>query len=292
MPNCRAGAPPARPSPARSAGSKPVPKLFPRLEPTGAGFPIATSRVCGDNHGKGSILATPAMERRPQPLLHRFARRSRQSSSPTPAAASNHAPRAVAPTPDAAPLACAKSSSRTPHQPSAVAPPLRSVLRAASTWIAPKPSRPAPARPRAPTPATLWRRPASGSPAPEPTPHLLLRAARPSARLQHLPRALHLPARRSRPSHATVARTAWSRPRLRRSGFRTAGRPICLRACARAAPPPYARAEPQPRAPLPARSTRAATAPAAAHGRAAAARACSARACSACASARGVEREG
>jgi hypothetical protein len=133
----------------------PVPKLFPRPEPTRAGFPIATSRVCGGNHGKGRVLATPAMERRPQPLLHRFARRSCQSSSPTPATASNHAPRAVAPTPNAAPLACAKSSSRTPHQPSAAAPPLLFALRAATTWIAPKPSRPAPARPRAPTPASL-----------------------------------------------------------------------------------------------------------------------------------------
>jgi hypothetical protein len=176
-------------APLRAAGSRPVPKLFPRPEPTGAGFPITTSRVCGGNHGKGCVLATPAKERRPQPLLHRFARRSRQSHSPTPAAASNHAPRAVAPTPDAAPLACAKSISRTPHPPSAAAPPLRSTLRAASTWIAPKPSRPAPAGLRAPTPASLWRRSTSGSPAPEPAPHPLLRAARPSARLLHLPRA-------------------------------------------------------------------------------------------------------
>jgi hypothetical protein len=88
------------------------------------------------------------------------------SYTPPTVATSNHAPRAVAPTPDAAPLACAKSSSCTPHPPSAAAPPLRSALRAASTWIAPKPSRPAPAGPRAPTPASLWRRSASGSPAP------------------------------------------------------------------------------------------------------------------------------
>jgi hypothetical protein len=195
MPNYRAGAPPARSSPARSTGSKPVPKLFPRLEPTRARFPIATSRVCDGNHGKGRVLSTPAKERRPQLLLHRFAHRSRQSRSPTPAAASNHALRAVAPTPDAAPLACAKSSSRMPHQPSAAAPPLRSTLRAASTCVAPKPSRPAPAGPRALAPASLWRRPASGSPA-------TARACSSYSRLRAY-RALR-PSTRQRPAAAPV----------------------------------------------------------------------------------------
>jgi hypothetical protein len=69
----------------------------------------------------------------------------------------------------------------------------------------------------------LWRRSASGLLAPEPAPHLLLQVARPSARLQHLPRALRLCARLpSRHSCAT---------RLPRARSRTA----CARACSQVA---------------------------------------------------------